>query len=79
MSRKKTCDNFELLAENGRYKESRTNANLKGNLGVSTWAGFTAEVNRSRLLPNIYQGTSIAMQIEKLGTRKIPRNGNCAL
>ena len=27
-----------LFAENGRGKESRTNADLKGNLGVSTWA-----------------------------------------
>ena len=31
-------DNLELLAENGRDKESRTNADLIGNLGVSTWA-----------------------------------------
>ena len=27
-------DSLELLAENGRDKESRTNADLKGNLGV---------------------------------------------
>ena len=32
-------DSLELFAENGRDKESRTNADLKGNLGVSTWAG----------------------------------------
>ena len=32
-------DSLELSAENGRDKESRTNAELKGNLGVSTWAG----------------------------------------
>ena len=32
-------DSLELFAENGRGKESRTNADLKGNLGVSTWAG----------------------------------------
>ena len=56
-------DSFELLAENGRYKESRTNANLKGNLGVSTWAGFTAQVNRSRLLPNIYQRTTMQCRL----------------
>ena len=32
-------DSFELFAENGRDKESRTNADLKGNLGVYTRAG----------------------------------------
>ena len=32
-------DSIELFAENGRDKESRSNADLKGNLGVSTWAG----------------------------------------
>ena len=33
-------DSLELFAENGRDKESRFNAaDLKGNLGVSTWAG----------------------------------------
>ena len=32
-------DSLELFAENGRDKESRTNADLKRNLGVSTWAG----------------------------------------
>ena len=31
-------DSLELFAENGRDKESKTNADLKGNLGVSTWA-----------------------------------------
>ena len=30
---------FELFAENGRDKESRSNADLKRNLGLSTWAG----------------------------------------
>ena len=30
-------DSLELFAENGRDKESRSNAALKGNLGVSTW------------------------------------------
>ena len=34
-------DSIELSAENGRDKESRTNADLKGNLGVSTWAWVT--------------------------------------
>ena len=29
-------DSLELFAENGRDKESRSNADLKGNLGVST-------------------------------------------
>ena len=28
---------LDLFAENGRDKESKTNADLKGNLGVSTW------------------------------------------
>ena len=32
-------ESLELFAENGRDKESRTNADLKGNLGVSTWEG----------------------------------------
>ena len=32
-------DSLELFAENVKDKESRTNADLKGNLGVSTWAG----------------------------------------
>ena len=32
-------DSLELFAENGRDKESRTNADLKGNLGISNWAG----------------------------------------
>ena len=32
-------DNLDLFAENGRDKESRTNADLKRNLGVSAWAG----------------------------------------
>ena len=32
-------DSLELFAENERDKESRTNADIKGNLGVSTWAG----------------------------------------
>ena len=32
-------DNLELFAENGRDKESRSNADLKGNLGVYAWAG----------------------------------------
>ena len=32
-------DTFNLLAENGRDKKSRTNADLKWNLGVSIWAG----------------------------------------
>ena len=32
-------DSLELFAENGRDKESRSNANLKGNFGVSSWAG----------------------------------------
>ena len=32
-------DSLELFAENWRDKESRTNADLKRNLGVSTWAG----------------------------------------
>ena len=31
-------DSFELFAEIGRDKESRTNADLKGNLRTSTWA-----------------------------------------
>ena len=31
-------ESLELFAENGRDKESRTNADLKGNLGVSAWA-----------------------------------------
>ena len=30
---------LSFFAENGRDKESRTNADLKGNLGISTWAG----------------------------------------
>ena len=32
-------DSLELFPENGRDKESRSTADLKGNLGVSTWAG----------------------------------------
>ena len=32
-------DSLKLFAENGRDKESRSNADLKGNLEVSTWAG----------------------------------------
>ena len=32
-------DSLELFAENGRDKESRSNTDLKGNLGVFTWAG----------------------------------------
>ena len=32
-------DSLRLFAENGWDKESRTNADLKGNLGVPTWAG----------------------------------------
>ena len=32
---------LELFAENGSDKESRSKADLKGNLGVSTWAGIT--------------------------------------
>ena len=32
-------DSLELFAENGRDKESRSSADLKGNLGVSIWAG----------------------------------------
>ena len=32
-------DSLELFAENGRDEESRSNADLKGNLGVSSWAG----------------------------------------
>ena len=32
-------DSLELFTENGSGKESRSNADLKGNLGVSTWAG----------------------------------------
>ena len=32
-------DSLELFAKNGTDKESRTNANLKRNLEVSTWAG----------------------------------------
>ena len=32
-------DSLELFAENGKGKESRTNADLKGKLGVSSWAG----------------------------------------
>ena len=32
-------DSVELFAENGRDKESRASADLKGNFGVSTWAG----------------------------------------
>ena len=32
-------DSFNLFAENGRDKESKTNADLKGNLAVSTWTG----------------------------------------
>ena len=32
-------DSLKLFAENGRDKESRSNADLKGNLGVYTWAG----------------------------------------
>ena len=31
-------DSLELFAENGRDKESRSNADLKENLGVYTWA-----------------------------------------
>ena len=31
-------DSLDLFAENGRHKESRTNADLKRNLEVSTWA-----------------------------------------
>ena len=34
-------DSLELLAENGRDKESRTNADLKGNLGVFFRQGVT--------------------------------------
>ena len=30
---------LSFFAENGRDKESRTNVDLKGNLGISTWAG----------------------------------------
>ena len=36
LDRKK--DSLELFVENGRDKESRSNADLKGNLGVYTWA-----------------------------------------
>ena len=32
-------DSLELSSENGRDKESKTDVDLKGNLGVSTWAG----------------------------------------
>ena len=32
-------DSLELFAKNGRDKESRTNVDLKGDLGGSTWAG----------------------------------------
>ena len=32
-------DSLELFAENWRKEEYRTNADLKGNFGVSTWAG----------------------------------------
>ena len=32
-------DSLELFAENGRGKESRTNADHNRNLGVSIWAG----------------------------------------
>ena len=32
-------DSLELFAENGRGKESRTNADLNRNFGVSIWAG----------------------------------------
>ena len=32
-------DSLDLFDENGKDKESRTNAELRGNLGVFTWAG----------------------------------------
>ena len=56
-------DSLELFAEDGGDRESRTTANLKRNLGVSTWK-FTRKPAR---------------QIGNLGTIKIYQNGNCSL
>ena len=56
-------DSLELFAEDGGDRESRNTANLKRNLGVSTWK-FTRKPAR---------------QIGNLGTRKIYQNGNCSL
>ena len=45
-------DSLELFAENRRDKECRTNADLKGNLEVSTWAG---DHNYCRIFTRKYQ------------------------